>query len=54
MDNGTLFGVLSLVLLVLFVGGWIWIWRPSRRDIFEAAARLPLEESAEHTEESPR
>ena len=35
-------GIVSLVLLVLFVGGWIWAWRPSRRAEFEAAARLPL------------
>ena len=54
MDNGTLFGVLSLVLLVMFVGAWIWIWRPSRREFFEAAARLPLEESTERNEESTR
>ena len=54
MDNGTLFGVLSLALLLLFVGGWIWIFRPSHRAIFEAASRLPLEESTERSEETPQ
>ena len=51
MDNGTLFGVLSAVLLVLFVGGWIWIWRPSRRAVFEAAGRMPLEDDVVATME---
>lgn len=44
MDNGTLFGVLTAIMLALFVAGWIWIWRPSQREVLDAAARLPLEE----------
>ena len=44
MDMGTLFGVSTTVLLATFVGGWIWAWRPSRRAVFDAAARLPLED----------
>ena len=51
MDNGTLFGVLSTVLLVMFVSGWIWIWRPSRRAVFDAAARMPLEDEVAATTE---
>lgn len=45
MSPGTLSGVISLVLLLLFVAGWFWVWSPKRRDVFEAAARLPLEDS---------
>lgn len=44
MDNGTLFGVLTAVLLVLFVGGWLWLWRPSCRAVLDAAARMPLDD----------
>jgi cytochrome c oxidase cbb3-type subunit 4 len=44
METGTLFGVLTTVLLATFVGGWIWAWRPSRRAVFDAAARLPLDD----------
>jgi len=36
-------GIISALLLVLFVGGWIWAWSPKRKSEFEAAARLPLE-----------
>lgn len=37
-------GIVSLMLLVIFVGGWIWAWSPKRRTEFEAAARMPLED----------
>jgi len=37
-------GIVTAVLLVLFIGGWIWAWSPRRRREFEEAARLPLEE----------
>jgi len=35
-------GIISVVLLALFVGGWIWAWSPKRKSEFDAAARLPL------------
>jgi len=51
MDNGTLFGVLTAVMLAIFVGGWIWIWRPSQRAVLDAASRLPLDETDAATTE---
>ncbi len=38
-------GIVTLVLLVLFITGWIWVWRPARKADFDEAARLPLEDS---------
>jgi cytochrome c oxidase cbb3-type subunit 4 len=35
-------GIITAILLVLFVGGWIWAWRPARTVEFDAAALLPL------------
>jgi cytochrome c oxidase cbb3-type subunit 4 len=35
-------GVITAVLLLLFIGGWIWAWSPRRKADFDAAARLPL------------
>jgi cytochrome c oxidase cbb3-type subunit 4 len=35
-------GVITAVLLVLFIGGWIWAWSPRRKADFDAAAKLPL------------
>lgn len=36
-------GIVTAVLLVLFVAGWVWAWSPKRKNEFDAAARLPLE-----------
>ena len=40
-------GVITAVLLVLFIGGWIWAWSPRRKTDFDAAAKLPLAEDEE-------
>jgi cytochrome c oxidase cbb3-type subunit 4 len=37
-------GIVTALLLVLFIGGWIWAWSPKRKHEFDNAARLPLEE----------
>ena len=44
-------GIVTAVLLVSFIAGWIWAWSPKRKQDFEQAARLPLDEAQE---ESPR
>ena len=40
-------GIITSVLLMLFIGGWIWAWSPRRKREFDAAARLPLDQSSE-------
>ena len=40
-------GIITAVLLALFIGGSIWVWRPGRVAEFDAAARLPLVEDEE-------
>ena len=37
-------GIITAILLVLFIGGWIWAWRPARKQEFDAAAQLPLDD----------
>ncbi len=37
-------GLITIALLVLFLGAWIWAWSPRRKAEFDAAARLPLDE----------
>lgn len=38
-------GIITSVLLVLFLAGWAWAWSPRRRADFEAAANLPLDDA---------
>ena len=38
-------GIVTAILLVSFLGGWAWAWSERRRADFDAASRLPLEES---------
>ena len=47
-------GIITSILLVLFVAGWIWAWSPRRKAEFEAAARLPLDEPTQVTTEDQR
>ncbi|MBU6248001.1 MAG: CcoQ/FixQ family Cbb3-type cytochrome c oxidase assembly chaperone [Xanthomonadaceae bacterium] len=44
-------GLITAVLLVLFVGGWIWLWLPRHKPALDAAARMPLED--DNGEETP-
>ena len=37
-------GLITVALLVMFLGAWIWAWSPRRKAEFDAAARQPLEE----------
>ena len=42
-------GIVTTALLVLFVLGWAWAWRPERKADFDAAAHLPLADDEEPT-----
>lgn len=44
MDIGTLRGILTAILLVLFIGIVIWSYSRQRRSDFDKAARLPLDD----------
>jgi cytochrome c oxidase cbb3-type subunit IV len=47
IDSGTLSGIFTAILLVLFVGMWVWAFSSRRRARFEEAARMPLEDEPE-------
>jgi len=47
MSSGTLSGVVTAILVVLFVGIWVWAWSSRRKKQFEQMARMPLEEDPE-------
>lgn len=43
MDVGTMRGIFTAVMLLLFIAITAWAWSGSRRKEFEEAARVPLE-----------
>lgn len=40
-------GIVTVILMVLFLAGWAWAWSPRRKRAFDEAARLPLEDEVE-------
>lgn len=41
---GVINGILTAVLMLVFVGIVVWAWQSKRKRHFDAAAALPLEE----------
>jgi cytochrome c oxidase cbb3-type subunit 4 len=44
MDHGTLSGVLTALLMLIFIGIVVWAWSDRSRRTFDEAAQLPLEQ----------
>ena len=44
--TGVVRGLMAGLLLLMFVGLFLWVFNRKRRKSFESAARLPLEEDA--------
>lgn len=42
MDMGIVRGLITLSVLLLFLGIWAWSWSRKRHTEFDAASRLPL------------
>lgn len=38
-------GIVTSLLLLLFLAGWAWAWSPRRKADFDAAAALPLDDA---------
>ena len=41
-------GIITTILLLLFLAGWAWAWSPRRKHDFDEAAQLPLESDEEN------
>jgi cytochrome c oxidase cbb3-type subunit 4 len=54
MDIGTFRGLLTVVLMVLFVALVFWAYSRRRHEDFEAAARLPLDDDDGHPDAAGR
>ena len=52
LSMGTFRGIVTAVLLGLFVWLVVWAWSKARRPAFDAAARMPLEDDVASTEDA--
>ncbi len=46
--HGTVVGIITLILMVLFLGIVLWAYSRGNKQRFERASRLPLEDGAEY------
>lgn len=44
LDFELLSGVVTIVWFVAFIALWLWAWSRRRRAVYEAAARMPLDQ----------
>jgi cytochrome c oxidase cbb3-type subunit 4 len=51
MDAGEWRGVFTIVMFVLFIGICVWAWSSRRKDDFDEAAQLPLDDELPITDE---
>ena len=51
---GTLSGIFTGLLIVIFIGLFAWAWSSRRRTAFDEAAALPLEEDTTRTARTDR
>lgn len=49
---GLINGLMTAVLIVVFIGIWVWAWRGRNKDSFNRMAHLPLEDSVDQAEVS--
>ncbi len=53
MDFAMTRSVMTLVMLLVFVGITVWAWSGRQRDRFDAAARVPFEDEPDSTRGRP-
>ena len=41
---GHVAGVVTLVVMLVFIGIWAWAWLPQHKGEFDALAKLPMED----------
>jgi len=41
---GNLVGVITVAMMLLFIGIWIWAWRKRHKAVFDRMAVLPMED----------
>jgi cytochrome c oxidase cbb3-type subunit IV len=42
---GTVVGIVTLVVMLVFIGIWAWAWLPRHKPAFNALAKVPMQDS---------
>ncbi len=50
---GVINGVMTGVLLILFIAIWVWAWSSRNKTAFDELSKLPLEEDSSVNPDSP-
>lgn len=35
-------GIVTVFLMAIFIGIWVWAWRPRHRTLFDSLSRIPM------------
>ena len=44
---GNIIGVFTVLSMAVFIGIWIWAWRPRHRKVFKRLSEIPMEDHPE-------
>lgn len=50
---GIINGLVTALLILVFLGIWIWAWSSSNKKDFEEMSNLPLEDGSDTKQENP-
>ncbi|NLG77295.1 MAG: cbb3-type cytochrome c oxidase subunit 3 [Xanthomonadaceae bacterium] len=51
---GHLAGVVTLLLMAIFIGIWVWAWRPRHKKVFDRMSRIPMSDLDERAPRQER
>ena len=40
-------GIVTLFLMAIFIGIWVWAWRPRHKNVFDRMSRIPMSDKDE-------
>jgi cytochrome c oxidase cbb3-type subunit 4 len=46
---GQVAGIVTVMLMVIFIAIWAWVWHAGHKPKYDALARLPMADSGEDT-----
>jgi cytochrome c oxidase cbb3-type subunit 4 len=46
---GHIAGIVTMIVMLVFIGIWAWAWMPHHKRTFDALARLPMQDGQDET-----